>query len=33
MYDGQIIEEGAPDVIAASGKAREVYLGSGFTMG
>jgi lipopolysaccharide export system ATP-binding protein len=32
MCDGGIVEEGPPEAIAASGKAREVYLGSGFTL-
>jgi lipopolysaccharide export system ATP-binding protein len=32
IYDGKIVEEGAPEAIAASGKAREVYLGEGFKL-
>jgi len=33
MYDGMMIEEGHPVAIAASDRAREVYLGEGFTLG
>ncbi|MBI5529219.1 MAG: LPS export ABC transporter ATP-binding protein [Deltaproteobacteria bacterium] len=32
ICDGKIVEEGAPEAIAASGKAREVYLGEGFKL-
>ena len=32
MNLGEVLEEGTPEVIAASEKAREVYLGSGFRL-
>jgi lipopolysaccharide export system ATP-binding protein len=32
IADGQIVEEGEPEMIAASSKARQVYLGQDFTL-
>ena len=32
IADGQIVEEGEPEMIAASTKAREIYLGHDFTL-
>jgi lipopolysaccharide export system ATP-binding protein len=33
LNEGQILEEGDPDKIARSRKAKEIYLGDGFTLG
>ncbi len=32
ISDGEILEEGPPEVIASSPRAREIYLGEGFTL-
>ena len=32
IYDGRIVEEGTPEAIAVSGRAREVYLGESFKL-
>jgi len=33
LNEGRILEEGAPEYIAQSQKAREIYLGDGFELG
>jgi len=32
ISEGEILEEGSPEVIASSPRAREIYLGEGFTL-